>query len=106
MNDGMTRDVMPNEILERGTMVRRYNDDGTLPPFEDSLVMHIDVTESGAVCMYDLIRPYSYLLPNGGIETYTEKYSVTPSAMETHFRVVCMSTGKPVNFAEPILPNE
>lgn len=96
MYDGTMKNIEYWEELVPGCVIRRINDDGTVAPFSDSIVLgHTDTYG-----YFKLIRPYGYAtltetICQGhllGAETYTAKFDV----LKEHYMLVLYSTGKPV----------
>lgn len=96
MHDGTMKKIEYIEDLVPGCVIRRVNDDGTIAPFSDTIVLgHAD-----KYFYFKLARPYGYAtltetICQGhllGAETYIAKFDV----LKESFMLVLYSTGYPV----------
>ena len=98
-HDGMMKKIESFEELVPGSIIRRVNEDGTIAPFSDTLVLG-----KGSRCeeknpSFKLARPYGYAtltetICQGCLVGY-EKYEAYYLSLKESYMLVLMSTGKP-----------
>ena len=96
MHDGTMKKIESFAELVPGCVIRRVNDDGSVAPFSDTIVLG----HANAFGHFKLARPYGYAtltetICQGhllGAETYVADFSV----LKDHYMMVLYSTGKPV----------
>lgn len=93
MNDGSTRTITEVDELLPGMVVRRFNDDGTLQPFSDEVIVRII-----NVLNIRLARPYLYASESGSPLMWAEVYDVSFHSLSQHYQLVLDSRGKPFIF--------
>ena len=79
--DGHVVSVTEPKVLERGTVLRMINSDGSVAPFSDCIVINV---KHGWIYM---VRPYAM-----------QKYELFVASFDrvmTHFRLVTLASGKP-----------
>lgn len=90
--DGHTRPLTKDDLV-KGLVIRRYESDGALVAFSDTIIVAFEATKDGI--LVKLARPYIYpsefdSSPLMGFESY----SVTADRLIEHYHVVLHSTGK------------
>ena len=96
MYDGTMKKIETIEELVPGCVIRRVNEDGSVAPFSDSIVLG----HANTYGHFKLARPYGYATLTEticqshvlGAETYVAEFS----ALQEYYMIVLYSTGKPV----------
>ena len=99
MHDGTLKRIDSPEELQPGTVIRRVNEDGSIAPFSDTLVLGKGRLSEEKNPSYKLSRPYGYAtltetICQGSLVGY-EKYEAYYSVLYEHYMIVLDSTGKP-----------
>ena len=98
-HDGMMKKIESFEELVPGSIIRRVNEDGTIAPFSDTLVLGKGRLSEEKNPSYKLSRPYGYAtltetICQGCLVGY-EKYEAYYSSLHDSYMIVLDSTGKP-----------
>ncbi len=100
MADGKTRNASLEDIRP-GVVLREVNDDGTTPPFGDSLVVRIDSDFQGNKSIR-LSRPFTRINMHGIPTLVEEKYEIPLDyllSQRSRLKLVIMDRGNPANYS-------
>lgn len=100
MHDGTLKRIESPEELQPGTVIRWVNEDGTIAPFSDTVVLGKCQDASGNSSSFiKLARPFLYATLTEticqGCLTGVERYDAFFSQLQKHYMIVLDSTGKP-----------